>query len=67
MKIKTITEKFSETLEKEKDHFAKIGSLSGFYTKLAKMGIDTKTTYTLPLKDTIGRTFRKQSQAKAHL
>lgn len=32
------------------------------YTKFSKIGIDTKSTYTLPLKDTIGRTFRELLQ-----
>jgi len=35
------------------------------YAKFLKMGIDTKSTYDLPLKDTIGKTFREQLQFKA--
>lgn len=62
---KTITEKLTEVIAKEKVHFAeKGGTLSEIYAKFSKIGIDTKSTYSLPLKDTIGKTFREQVQFK---
>ncbi|MDY0083209.1 MAG: hypothetical protein RBR74_08525 [Ignavibacteriaceae bacterium] len=64
---KTITEKLSEVISKEKVHFGKSGgTLLDIYDKLLKIGIDTKSTYSLPLKDTIGKTFREQIQFKNH-
>lgn len=57
----TTTEKLSEVLSKEKNHFAdRRGVLSESYSKFSKIGIDAKSTYSLPLKDTIGKTFREQ-------
>jgi hypothetical protein len=62
---KTITEKLTEVIAKEKVHFAeKGGALTDIYTKFSKIGIETKSTYSLPLKDTIGKTFREQVQFK---
>lgn len=59
------TEKLSEVLSKEKNHFAdRRGSLSESYSKFSKIGIDTKSTYSLPLKDTIGKTFWEHIQFK---
>jgi hypothetical protein len=64
-KLETIAEKLSEVLAKEKVHFAKKGgTLSNVYDKFSKIGIDTKSTYSFPLKDTIGKTFREQIQLK---
>lgn len=63
--MKTTTEKLTEVLAKGKTQFSeKEGSLSGVYAKFSKIGIDISSTYTLPLKDTIGRTFREQTQFK---
>lgn len=60
----TTTEKLIEVLAREKQKFAKIGSLTEVYSKFSKIGIDTKSTYSLPLKDTIGKTFQEQIQFK---
>lgn len=63
---KTITEKLTEVIEKEKNQFAeKGGTLTEIYAKFLKIGIDTKSSYSLPLKDTIGKTFREQVQFKS--
>lgn len=62
---KTITEKLTDVIAKEKNNFAeKGGTLTDIYAKFSKIGIDTKSTYSLPLKDTIGKTFREQVQFK---
>ncbi len=58
-----VTEKLIEVISKESKVFAeKDSKLKGSFTKLSKMGINEKSTYTLPLKDTIGRIFREQTQ-----
>lgn len=52
-------------MTKEKKHFTEqSGDLSEIYAKLSKIGIDIKSTYSLPLKDTIGKVFREQIQFK---
>ncbi len=62
---KTLTEELKEVMAKEKKHFTEQrGALSEIYAKFSKIGIDTKSTYSLPLKDTIGKTFREQIQFK---
>jgi len=43
----------------------KKSKLKESFNKLSKLGIVTKSTYTLPLKDTIGKTFREQSLLKS--
>lgn len=63
---KTVTEKLTEVIAKEKIHFAKKGgTLTEIFAKFSKIGIETKSTYSLPLKDTIGKTFREQMQFKS--
>jgi len=60
-----ITEKFTALIAKETKEFAKKdGTLKDVFTKFSKIGIDTKSTYSLPLKDTIGLTFREQIKFK---
>lgn len=60
-----ITQKLTDVLAKEKKKFAKKeNSLFETCSKFSKMGIDMKTTYTLPPKDTIGKTFNEQIQFK---
>lgn len=59
-KEKSITDKLNEVLEKESLRFPqKNSSLFEIYKKFSKLGIDTRSTFTLPLKDTIGRTFQE--------
>jgi hypothetical protein len=65
MKTQSITESFTQVLEKETCKLSKKSSkLKNAYIKFAKMGIDIKSTYTLPLKDTIGKTFMEQLVSK---
>ncbi|MEM9685381.1 MAG: hypothetical protein AAF934_00480 [Bacteroidota bacterium] len=60
---KSIEEKLIDSLAKESKKFAqKESKLSEILEKLSKAGIETKSTYSLPLKDTIGKTFREQIQ-----
>jgi hypothetical protein len=58
---KTISEKLTETLNANKDKFQN-SSLVGVYEKMSKLGISSKTEYTFPPKDTIGKNFHKQIQ-----
>ena len=61
----TMDERLVETLSKEAKKFTQTESkLRQSFEKFSKMGIETKSTYSLPLKDTIGRTFREQIQFK---
>ncbi len=63
METKSTTERLAELLAKETKNFAeKENSLKETYSKFLKIGIDTKSTYSFPLKDTIGKTFREQLQ-----
>lgn len=63
METKSTTERLTELLAKESKKFAeKEYSLKETYSKFSKIGIDTKSTYSFPLKDTIGKTFREQLQ-----
>ncbi len=60
---KSIEERLIDSLAKESKKFAqKESKLSDTISKLSKVGIETKSTYSLPLKDTIGKTFREQVQ-----
>lgn len=61
MKEKTTTDKLIETLEQNKDKFQNT-NLVGVYKKMTKLGISSKTEYTFPPKDTIGKTFHEQIQ-----
>jgi hypothetical protein len=61
----SLTEKFENLLEKESNKFAKkqtVSKISGVYSKLSKHGLLTKSEYTFPLKDTIGKTYFDKSQ-----
>ncbi|MBI4646282.1 MAG: hypothetical protein HY738_06715 [Bacteroidia bacterium] len=63
METKSTTERLKEVLAKETNKFAEKDSvLKDAYTKFAKIGIETKATYNLPLIDTLGKTFREQLQ-----
>ncbi len=65
MKILSTEEKLKEVMKKETKKFAeKETPLSGVLEKFEEMGIDTRTTYKLPLKDTIGKTREAQARAK---
>ncbi len=65
---KTITEKLQESLSKESKKFSKKGSnLKESYSKFSKIGIELNPTYSLPMKDTIGKTFREQVQSNSLL
>jgi hypothetical protein len=59
MTKKNITDDLIEVLDKNKDKFQN-SNLIGVYAKMSKLGISSKTEYTLPPKDTIGKTFHKQ-------
>ncbi len=62
-KNKSVEKRLLDSLAKESKKFAQRESkLSGIILKLSEAGIDTKSNYSLPLKDTIGRTFREQIQ-----
>ncbi len=63
METKSTTERLTELIAKETKIFAeKESSLKEAYSKFSKIGIETKSTYSFPLKDTIGKTFREQVQ-----
>lgn len=65
METKSTTEKLTEVLAKETNKFAEKDSvLKDFYTKFSKIGIETKSTYSFPLIDTLGKTFREQLQSQ---
>ncbi|MBK9151799.1 MAG: hypothetical protein IPM26_12750 [Saprospiraceae bacterium] len=60
-----IVEKLSDVIIREKHNFMKrSGNLKDVLSKFAKMGINMHSEYSLPLKDTIGRTFNDQIQFK---
>ncbi len=60
---KSIEKRLINSLAKESKKFApKESKLSETFSKLSKMGVEIKSTYSLPLKDTIGKTFREQIQ-----
>jgi len=60
MKTKSTIKKLKEILIKENERFkVKDGNLKEVYSKFSKIGIDTKSEYTFPLKDTLGRTFEE--------
>ncbi len=64
MKRQSTTEQLRTLLEEEAEKFAKkeSGLSNDIYLKFSKMGINTKSVYSLPLVDTIGKTFREQLQ-----
>ncbi len=62
---KTVTGKLENLLDKESKRFLKTSAdskISGVYSKLSKHGLLTKTEYSLPLKDTIGKTYFDKKQ-----
>jgi len=66
MKTLSTTEKLQETLVIENQKFEKKESkLSSVQTKILKIGLETKSTYSLPMKDTIGKNFRELLQFKS--
>ena len=64
---KSIEERLADSLAKEsKKPNRKNSKLSKSFDKFLKAGVlETKSTYSLPLKDTIGKTFREQVQYKS--
>ena len=66
MKLETETpviDEFVVLMAKEDVRFkVKRGALSGVYAKLEKLGIETKTTYTFPILDTLGKTVWEELQ-----
>jgi len=63
METKSTTDRLSELLVKESKKFAqKESAIKQSYSKFSKIGIDTKSSYSFPLKDTIGKTFNEQLQ-----
>lgn len=66
MKTLSITKKLQQTLTIENHKFEKRESkLSGVQSKILKIGLETKSTYSLPMKDTIGKNFRELLQFKS--
>lgn len=66
MKTISTTKKLQETLNIENQKFEGRGSkLSGVQAKILKIGLETKSTYSLPMKDTIGKNFRELLQFKS--
>jgi len=60
-----ITEALTEVLETESKRFTgEESTLKDAMEKFIEMGLDTTSSYNLPLKDTIGRTFHEQLQCK---
>ena len=56
--LKHTTDILIQTINKESIKFeGKKSKLSGSMDKFSKLGISTKSSYKLPLKDTIGKTF----------
>ena len=56
--INNTTDILIRTINKESIKFeGKKSKLSGSMEKFSKLGISTKSSYKLPLKDTIGKTF----------
>lgn len=65
MKTISTTKKLQETLKTENQRFEeKETKLSGVQAKILKIGLETKSTYSLPMKDTIGKNFRELLQFK---
>lgn len=66
MKPTIIIENLSMVLKKEDMKNGKRKSrLKNAYAKFERIGINTKSTYSLPLKDTLGKTFREQLLQKS--
>jgi hypothetical protein len=66
MKTISTTKKLQETLKIENQKFeSRESKLSGVQAKILKIGLETKSTYSLPLKDTIGKNFRELLQFKS--
>ncbi|TSA27520.1 MAG: hypothetical protein D4R67_05905 [Bacteroidetes bacterium] len=65
-KSKKITDQVSEVLIIQSEKFSSENgySLSEVYRKLEKHGLSSKSEFTLPLQDTIGRTFHEQIRMK---
>ncbi len=60
---KPVTERLTDALAKESKKFAqKKSEGTDALQKLEVMVVQDKSTYSFPLKDTIGRTFREQIQ-----
>lgn len=55
--MSVITDKVVEVLKKESDKKAKLKPILDLRNKLVSKGAVPKSKYTLPLKDTIGRTY----------
>lgn len=64
-KTRTISRKVEDLLEKESKRFSYPhgdSKISGVFGKLAKHGLLTKSEYSFPLKDTIGKTYFDKKQ-----
>jgi hypothetical protein len=60
-----ITGDLAEVLRAESKRFAgEEGTLQKAMEKFIEMGLDTKSSYGLPMTDTIGKTFHEQLQCK---
>jgi hypothetical protein len=66
MKEKTTSDKLLETLDSNKDKFQNT-KLVDVYRKMSKLGISSKTEYSLPPKDTIGKILHEQIQFASKL
>ncbi len=59
-----IDKKLITTIDKESKRFGgkTSGRLEKFLDNMSKMGIESKSSYNLPLRDTIGKTLREKMQ-----
>lgn len=63
MEPNTTTENFLKLLTKKiTSNKFQNGTLKDIYNKLSNIGIDIKSTYSFPLKDTIGKTFKRKTE-----
>lgn len=53
----TITEKINKVLKRESEKKQRLNEVSERYDKLVSKGVVKKSTYNLPLKDTLGKNY----------
>lgn len=62
--MSVITKKVVEVLKKESDKKAKLKPIFDLRNKLVEKGAVPKSNYSIPLKDTIGRTYTFNTNGK---
>lgn len=68
MSKKSVEIRLIETISKESKRFNRVDSALGrTIEKLTNAGVNLKSTYSFPLKDTIGKTFREQTKFRNKL